>query len=562
MYFYFLNKVIQNNIFAFLEILAIISLDFITQEKTMSTLVKSIIETTEINNLKPDFSVLKIIPKDIARQSQTLIFSSPNKHSLQLLTTNNFPEQTQHLITQLQSKGYQTQLFYTTNEGFSQALNRYEELSEQEHLAFLQSEKEKKADWKSAISFLNELYEKRDTMEPWEFIKEIIRLSFQAGASDLHFQPQEDGILLRLRLDGVLIQVLKFTHEEFRKYMQKIKFMSGVKMNIDYIPQDGRFSFQASDKDWNLRTIDARISFMPGIKTESIVIRFLDAQKSVESFEEIWFSPDQISLLESSIRKTTGIIIITGPTWSWKTTTLYTTLKKLNDGSKKIITLEDPIEYKISGLQQSQINYEKGYTYELGLKAILRQDPDIILIWETRSQETASIAINAALTWHLVFTTLHTNSALDSLSRLMNMQVEPFLLAPALQLIIGQRLVRKLCPYCSKPQQASPEQDSEIRNTLSHLQKKDPKIWLNYNGHLPTAVGCPHCNGSWYLGRIAIIEILPISDQLREAILKGIQGKELESIAKTSDFTSLYQDGILKVIEGKTTLEEVHRVSY
>ena len=528
----------------------------------MSTLVKSIIETTEINNLKPDFSVLKIIPKDIARQSQTLIFSSPNKHSLQLLTTNNFPEQTQHLITQLQSKGYQTQLFYTTNEGFSQALNRYEELSEQEHLAFLQSEKEKKADWKSAISFLNELYEKRDTMEPWEFIKEIIRLSFQAGTSDLHFQAEESGISLRLRLDGVLMQVLKFTHEEFRKYMQKIKFISGVKMNIDYIPQDWRFSFQASDKDWNLRTIDARISFMPGIKTESIVIRFLDAQKSVESFEEIWFSPNQISLLESSIRKTTGIIIITGPTWSWKTTTLYTTLKKLNNGSKKIITLEDPIEYKISGLQQSQINYEKGYTYELGLKAILRQDPDIILIWETRSQETASIAINAALTWHLVFTTLHTNSALDSLSRLMNMQVEPFLLAPALQLIIGQRLVRKLCPHCSKLQQASPEQDSEIRTTLSHLQKKDPKIWLNYNGHLPTAVGCPHCNGSWYLGRIAIIEILPISDQLREAILKGIQGKELESIAKTSDFTSLYQDGILKVIEGKTTLEEVHRVSY
>lgn len=562
MYFYFLNKVIQNNIFAFLEILAIISLDFITQEKIMSTLVKSIIETKEINNLKPDFSVLKIIPKDTARQSQTLIFSSPNKHSLQLLTTNNFPEQTQHLISQLQSKGYETQLFYTTNEGFSQALNRYEELSEKEHLAFLQSEKEKKADWKSAISFLNELYEKRDTMEPWEFIKEIIRLSFQAGTSDLHFQAEESGIFLRLRLDGVLMQVLKFTHEEFRKYMQKIKFISGVKMNIDYIPQDGRFSFQASDKDWNLRTIDARISFMPGIKTESIVIRFLDAQKSVDSFEEIWFSPNQISLLESSIRKTTGIIIITGPTWSWKTTTLYTTLKKLNNGSKKIITLEDPIEYKISGLQQSQINYEKGYTYELGLKAILRQDPDIILIWETRSQETASIAINAALTWHLVFTTLHTNSALDSLSRLMNMQVEPFLLAPALQLIIGQRLVRKLCPHCSKLQQASPEQDSEIRTTLSHLQKKDPKIWLNYNGQVPTAVGCPHCNGSWYLGRIAIIEILPISDQLREAILKGIQGKELESIAKTSDFTSLYQDGILKVIEGKTTLEEVHRVSY
>lgn len=528
----------------------------------MSTLIKTIIETTEIPNLKPDFSVLKIIPKDIAEQAQTLIFSSPDKHSLQLLTTNNLPDKTQHLIEQLHTKGFSTQLFYTTNEGFSQALSRYQELNQQEHLAHLQAEKEKKADGKSAISFLTEVYDKRDSLEPGEFIKEIIRLSFQAWASDLHFQPQEDGILLRLRLDGVLMQVLSFSHQEFWKYMQKIKFISGVKMNIDYIPQDGRFSFQASDKDWNLRTIDARISFMPSIKTESIVIRFLDAQKSIENFEEIWFSTSQISLLESNIKKTTGIIIITGPTWSWKTTTLYTTLKKLNDGSKKIITLEDPIEYKIAGLQQSQINYEKGYTYELGLKAILRQDPDIILIWETRSKETASIAINAALTWHLVFTTLHTNSALDSLSRLINMEVEPFLLAPALQLIIGQRLVRKLCPHCSKLQPATPEQDTEIRTALSHLQQKDPKIWLNYDGQLPTAVGCPHCNGSWYLGRIAIIEILPITEPLREAILKSIQGKELETIAQTSDFTSLYQDGILKVLNGQTTLDEVHRVSY
>ena len=528
----------------------------------MSTLIKTIIETAEIPNLKPDFSVLKIIPKDIAEQAQTLIFSSPDKHTLQLLTTNNFPEKTQHLTEQLHAKGFSTQIFYTTSEGFAQALSRYQEVDQQEHLAFLQSEKEKKADWKSAISFLSELYEKRESMEPWEFIKEIIRLSFQAGASDLHFQPQEDGILLRLRVDGVLVQVLSFSHQEFWKYMQKIKFISGVKMNIDYIPQDGRFSFQASDKDGNLRTIDARISFMPGIKTESIVIRFLDAQKSVDSFEEIWFSPDQISLLESSIRKTTGIIIITGPTWSWKTTTLYTTLKKLNDGSKKIITLEDPIEYKISGLQQSQINYEKGYTYELGLKAILRQDPDIILIWETRSKETASIAINAALTWHLVFTTLHTNSALDSLSRLMNMQVEPFLLAPALQLIIGQRLVRKLCPRCSKLQQASPEQDSEIRTTLSHLQKKDPKIWLNYNGQIPTAVGCPHCNGSWYLGRIAIIEILEINDELRKKLINGMQGENLLPLAESFGFINMKEDWILKVLEGITDLTEIHRVLY
>lgn len=528
----------------------------------MSTLIKTIIEADEIWNLQPDFSVLKTIPKTTAEQAQTLIFSSPHKHFLQALTTNNFPERTQQIIDQLAQKWFEIETFYTSGEGFSKALDRYTQLENQQQLAFLQTEKEKKAEWKSAISLLTELYEKRNSIDPGEFIKEVIRLSFQAGASDLHFQPEDQGILLKLRLDGVLHQILSFSHEEFWKYLQKIKFISGVKMNIDYLPQDGRFSFQASDSNWNLRTVDARISFMPWVKTESSVIRFLDTSMSIESFEEIWFSPEQISLLEQYIHKTTGIIIITWPTGSGKTTTLYTILKKLNDGSKKIITLEDPIEYQVAGLQQSQINYEKGYTYELGLKAILRQDPDIILIWETRSKETASIAINAALTWHLVFTTLHTNSALESLTRLLNMGCEPFLLAPALQLVIGQRLVRKLCPHCSQKIKATPEQDQEIKTALLQLQKINPKIWLHYDGTLPTAIGCPHCNHSGYQWRIAILELLQITDQLKEAILAENQGEKLRQIAEKTGRISLIHDGICKILTGETTLEELHRVGY
>lgn len=528
----------------------------------MSSLIKSILEQSEIQKIKPDFSILKIIPKSTAQEAQTLVFWSPKPHHIQVLTTNNFPEKTRHIIDLLKQKGFEPQIFYTSFDGFESALDRYEDRSKVQNLQLIQQEKEKKADWKSAISLISEIFEKRESLDPWECIKEIIRLSFQSGASDLHFQAEENGIVLRLRLDGVLISLVEFSHQEFWKYLQKIKFISGVKMNIDYLPQDGRFSFQASNKNWELRTIDARISFMPGIQTENIVIRFLDAENNVENFEEIWFSPEQISILESYIRKTTGIIIVTGPTGSGKTTTLYTILKKLNTWSKKIITLEDPIEYKIAGLQQSQINYDKGYTYELGLKAILRQDPDIILIGETRTKETASIAINAALTWHLVFTTLHTNSALDSLTRLMNMGIEGYLLSPTLQLIIGQRLVRKLCPHCKQKKQASWEEHLTIQKHLDLFKEKNIEIWDSYEGQLWYPGGCPHCNNTGYLWRIAILEILSINEALKDAIQKWVQGDDMEKIAEKSGFLSLYQDGILKVLSGKTSLSEIHRVSY
>lgn len=528
----------------------------------MTGLIKTILEHEEIQSLKPDFSLLNLIPKKTAEQAQLLIFGKEKRKELKLLTTNNYPNELQKLLQHITNQGYTYQLFYTTNEGFSTALKRYEEREQQEYSKTLKRQNEEKAEWKSAISIMKEQFEQRETQDPAQFINTLIRLSFQAGASDLHFQPEESGIVLRLRIDGVLHQIVNFSHQEFWKYMQKIKFMSGVKMNIDYLPQDWRFSFEASDRNWNLKKIDARISFMPWIKTESIVIRFLDATESIDDFQEIGFAPHHLQLLNASLQRTNGIIIVTWPTGSGKTTTLYAILKKLNDGSKKIITLEDPIEYKIAGLQQSQINYDKGYDYETGLKAILRQDPDIILVGETRTKETAQIAINASLTWHLVFTTLHTNSVLDSLSRLLNMGIEPYLLTPALQLMIGQRLVRKVCPHCWAWGNASPEEDAEIRKKLTELQQTHPELWTDYLGKVFRWKGCEYCNHSGYVGRTAILEILEINDELREKLLKGTYGENLLPLAKSFGFIPMQEDGILKVVEGITDLTEVHRVLY
>lgn len=533
-----------------------------TKKAIMSWLINSILENEEILQLKPDFSRLVFIPKDIASKTQTLVFAEEKRKELSILTTNNFPEELKKILHEFERKWYTTKIFYTTPEWFATGLNWYDQLEEQKQEEQVKIATAAKADGKSAISIMKEEYEARESKDPAEFINTIIRLSFQAWASDLHFQPEEDGIVLRLRIDWVLHQILTFTHQEFWKYMQKIKFISWVKMNIDYVPQDGRFSFEAVDRNWQSKKIDARISFMPWIQTESIVIRFLDASQNVEDFKDIGFTDFQMEILERSLQKTSWIIFMTWPTGSWKTTTLYTILRKLNDGTKKIITLEDPIEYKIAGLQQSQINYDKGYDYESWLKAILRQDPDIILVWETRTKETAQIAINASLTWHLVFTTLHTNSVLDSISRLMNMGIEPYLLTPALQLIIGQRLVRKICPHCWERIEASKEEDLEIRTVLWEIQQYHPELWTNYEWKVFKAKWCDYCNNSWFLWRMAIIEALEITEKMREKIMKEEPWENLVPFAIKQWFIPMQWDWVLKVINWQTDLREVHRVAY
>ena len=537
------------------------SIDFILK-KAMSDLINTILETDAIKEIKPDFSRLTYIPKEIAQKTQILVFEEKARKELCFLTTNNFPEEVKKILQQFNNKGYNSKVYYTSNEWFHIALKWYDDFEEEKKQEEVKQKNEEKAEGKSAITIMKEQFEERETQDPAVFINNIIRLSFQAGASDLHFQPEENGIILRLRIDGVLHQILTFTHQEFWKYMQKIKFMSWVKMNIDYIPQDWRFSFDAVDRNWDSKKIDARISFMPGIQTESIVIRFLDASQSVEDFKDIGFTDFHMDILERNLKKTSGIIIMTWPTGSWKTTTLYTILRKLNDWTKKIITLEDPIEYKIEGLQQSQINYDKGYDYESGLKAILRQDPDIILVWETRTKETAQIAINASLTGHLVFTTLHTNSVLDSLSRLMNMGVEPYLLTPALQLIIGQRLVRKICPHCWEWTNASPEEDYEIKQILQEIHQAHPEMWKEYNGKVLKPKGCEYCNNTWYLWRMAIIEALEITEEMRTKIMKEEPWENLLPYAKQKWFIPMQRDWVLKVIKWETDLKEVHRVSY
>ncbi len=524
-----------------------------------TTLTKSILEIDDLQGISPNFEQIAILPQETAQKIETLIFSK-DKNTLKVLTTNNIPEKLTALLKSLEDKWYKYDVFYTSPQWFAYAMSRYadmENLAEQKRKSMTE---QKQAAGKGAIAMIQKIFEARESMDPGDFIMELIRLAFQTWASDLHFQPQEDGLVLRIRIDGVLQELLTFTHDDFRKYLQKMKFISGTKMNIDYLPQDGRFSFEATDIDGKQRKVDVRINFMPGVESESTVLRFLDPTKGISTFEKIGFTERTYTILKRNLEKNTGITIFTGPTGSWKTTTLYTILSYLNDGKRKIITLEDPIEYEVKWIQQSQINYSKWYTYEVWLKAILRHDPDIILIGETRSQETAEIAINAALTGHLVFTTLHTNSAIESIPRLTSMEVKPYMLAPALNLIIAQRLIRKICPHCGTKRDANYWEQAEINDTLKKISDLDPKFVPSFDGKIPEIVGCDQCNGTGYQWRFAVIEMFEITDDIRRMIVDGKIGIDLYAKARENGFLTLKEDGILKMLQGNTTLDELRRV--
>ncbi len=523
-------------------------------------LINNILEIDDLQGISPNFEQLKIISSETAQKIETLIFGR-DKNTFKVLTTNNFPQWLASLLKNLEDKGYRYEVFYTSLQGFTYAMSRYTDMEAVAEQKRKWEKEQKQAAGKWAIAMMQKIFENREMMDPGEFIMELIRLAFQTNASDVHFQPQEDGVITRIRIDWVLQEVLKFSHLDFKKYLQKMKFISGTKMNIDYLPQDGRFSFDATDINGEQRKVDVRVNFMPGMESESTMIRFLDPTKSITTFEKIGFTDRTYEILKRNLQKNTGITIFTWPTGSWKTTTLYTILNYLNDGRRKIITLEDPIEYEVKGIQQSQINYSKWYTYEIGFKALLRHDPDIILIWEMRSEETAQIAINASLTGHLVFTTLHTNSAIESVPRLTNMGVEPYMLAPALNMVVAQRLVRKICPNCWTKREANYAEDAEIKDTMKKITDIDPRVLsIPYDGRVPDAIGCDQCNGTWYKGRFAIIEMLEITDDLRRMIVDGKIGVDLYAKARENGFFTLKEDGIMKMLQGNTTLDELRRV--
>jgi general secretion pathway protein E (type II traffic warden ATPase)(cholera toxin secretion protein epsE) len=377
-----------------------------------------------------------------------------------------------------------------------------------------------------------------------KLIEIILKTSIQSRASDIHIEPTETNCIVRSRIDGMLSETFIFDKDIYPPMVSRMKLLSNMDIAERRRPQDGRFSAQILDKEY-----DFRISTLPILNGESIVLRILDKSKVIINLEDLGMHPDNFAKFKKSMKAPYGIILVTGPTGSGKTTTLYGALNDIKSVKTKIITVEDPVEYQLNMIQQVHVNEKAGLTFVSALRSILRQDPDVIMIGEIRDQETLRIAIQAALTGHLVFSTLHTNDAISALPRMIDMGIEPYLVSGALVCIEAQRLVRKLCPHCKQ------------KITLSQKAFDEVKKFVPENYQFYKSVGCPQCSQTGYLGREMISEILPISDHIASMVANGASKDELKSVACEEDFIDMFHDGVIRAANGITTLEEVYRVA-
>lgn len=369
----------------------------------------------------------------------------------------------------------------------------------------------------------------------------LLNEAVRQNASDIHIEPLDSALRVRFRIDGLLRTVRQLDLKQHGAVLSRIKIMAGLDIAERRLPQDGRMELIREG-----RTIDLRISTLPTIRGEKAVIRILDKRGDFLKLTGLNFTAENLALYQKLYRAAYGMVLVTGPTGSGKSTTLYAALQELNDGAANIITIEDPVEYKLDGVNQVAVNNKAGLTFASGLRSIVRQDPNIIMVGEVRDAETARITVQAALTGHLVFSTLHTNNAVGAVSRLIDMGIEPFLLTSALRGILAQRLVRCICPHCAEEYAASYGERQFLGVEAGNLSLKRGR-------------GCGHCSGTGYSGRMAVQEILPITEEMSTLILRGAPEREILAAGRIAGYKSLREDGVTKVLAGQTTVAELLR---
>ncbi|MEA2007121.1 MAG: GspE/PulE family protein [Patescibacteria group bacterium] len=396
-----------------------------------------------------------------------------------------------------------------------------------------------------------------------KMVEVIIKNAIDGKASDIHIEPMDKNVRVRYRVDGILYNSITLPKKIGPAIVSRVKILSNLKIDEKRKPQDGRFRI----KDLG-HSIDFRVSSLPTSYGEKVVMRILDTRAGLIDLEQLGVEGRDLRILKETVKEPHGIILVTGPTGSGKSTSLYSVLRILNKEGVNIVTLEDPVEYVLEGVNQSQVKPEIEYTFSSGLRSILRQDPDIIMVGEIRDEETAELAIHAALTGHLVLSTLHTNSAVGAVARLTDMGIQPFLLSSSLKLLIGQRLVRKICPDCKEEVRDIPKQAlAMIRRELHGMHPKVfERIGIKSLDELDKirafkGKGCSRCKGSGMKGRIAIFEMIEVNEKISKMIGDNTREEEIEKEAKEDGYTTMKQDGIIKILEGLTTIEEVQRVT-
>ncbi|MBU1164367.1 Flp pilus assembly complex ATPase component TadA [Patescibacteria group bacterium] len=499
--------------------------------------------------------VLNLIPKDLAQQHSIVVFKK-NRNAINVATTAPEDHQTIEFIRK--QTGFEPEVHITTKTDIALVLKKYRgEISEEFEKIVQNGTKEALDNQKNGEKMALDL-------PIINMVNSILEKAINSDASDIHIEPNHNKVTVRFRLDGLLHKMVVLPKSVHPAIVARIKLLSKLKIDEHRSPQDGRFQYNFGNNDCAMR-----VSVIPTLYGSKVAIRLLDMEQKVFTLQKLGFNKKDFKLLKNEIKSSQGIILVTGPTGSGKTTTLYSTLRMLNKVNTNICTIEDPIEYGIDGVNQTQINPSANLTFVTGLKTILRQDPNILMVGEIRDKDTAKISVNAAMTGHLVLSTLHTNNAFVAPQRLIEMGVQPYLVASVTNMIIAQRLVRKLCRHCRIKVRSNEKiiddfkDDFNIKNTHARLKKLGllPKTSKLSNTSLYKSRGCAKCNKTGYAGRIGIYEVLKIDAKLRKIINKDASEAAIKKVALNDSVLTMAEDGLLKVFLGRTTLDEILRVT-
>src|SRR3989344_4093297 len=510
-------------------------------------------------SIGPD--ALGLVDEAKARAGKIAVFRAAG-NNIDVAVFSPQSTEAQEALVALKGRGFIATLHITTEASLERAWKYYEDIQKIERtkvgqidisgtdLATFASKIKTIEDTKK---ILGEILAGDSTSQVTAVLEVILASSITLGVSDVHLEPEEHQVRARFRIDGILQDVASFDAHIYKLVLSRIKLLSTLKLNIESARQDGRFSVILSGLE-----IDIRTSIIPGAYSEAAVMRILNPASTKVKLQELGMSDQLLEIVRKEIGKPNGLILNTGPTGSGKTTTLYTFLREVNEPGVKIITIEDPVEYHIEGLVQTQVNEKKGYTFFEGLKSAMRQDPDIIMVGEIRDNDTATTAVDAALTGHLVFSTLHTNNAAGTIPRLIDLGVNSKVLGPALNIAMAQRLVRVLCSACKKERPVKPEEKGVIERRLNTL--KEIGITPPQTDKVGKPIGCAVCNNTGFKGRIGIYEVILVDDAIGELIASNPGEGEIMKAARVQKIPDMREDGIIKLLQGLTTIEELERV--